>query len=467
MKPFSILFLLLIALPISVFAQPEGGGGALLHAAFICNDGTVWCSGNNNRGQLGDGGVSDQISPVQAIGLTGIVQVSTSYEHTVAAKNDGTVWTWGANDIGQLGNGSSADSNVPLQVIGLNNVVQVAAGRKFCLALKSNGTVWAWGANNHGQMGNPYYWAGNATPVPISGLSNIVDIAVGYNHSLAVDGNGDVWVWGKNHLAQLGLGHQDTLPFPIKIPGMANARKVSCGKNHSFVLKSDSTVWSWGGDNGGGELGLGPVGFVNTPQKIQTLSEITWIDGGLFHSFAIDKNGVTYGWGDNSNGQIGAANNLISNFDIPEVCMEHSENSPIFAELLFTIQYKTDGTIWSWGVNDHGQLGAGLLVNSISPVQVQVPCVGMVDISEQENVNEFLITPGMEQGIYQVSLSLYTPERIQYSIYNIDGQLIQTNKGMEINNTHQFSIDLRSTSKGIYLLQIQAGDEVITKKLVH
>src|SRR5436190_2245295 len=72
---------------------------------------------------------------------------------TIRRANWGTARAWGDNSAGQLGNGTTRGSTRPVQVIGLRQVVSIAAGSAHSLAVKGDGTVWAWGANSSGQLG--------------------------------------------------------------------------------------------------------------------------------------------------------------------------------------------------------------------------------------------------------------------------------------------------------------------------
>ena len=112
--------------------------------------------GNNAYGQLGDGTSTYRNTPVQVSGLTGIkiTAIAAGVSHTVALKNNGTVLAWGLNSSGQLGDGSTTDRNTPVPVIGLTNVIEISAGESHAAALKNDGTVWAWGSNGYGQLGD-------------------------------------------------------------------------------------------------------------------------------------------------------------------------------------------------------------------------------------------------------------------------------------------------------------------------
>jgi alpha-tubulin suppressor-like RCC1 family protein len=104
--------------------------------------------------------------------------------HTVVVKPDGTVWTWGTNGYGQLGDGTTTQRRVPTQVTTLSDIIAVAAGADHTLALEDDGTVWAWGNNGNGQLGDATTTS-RSSPVSL-GLTNIVAIAAGERHSLAV-----------------------------------------------------------------------------------------------------------------------------------------------------------------------------------------------------------------------------------------------------------------------------------------
>jgi alpha-tubulin suppressor-like RCC1 family protein len=181
------------------------GGGA--HSLALKSDGTVWAWGHGNQGQLGDGnfyttGNQGVATPIQVSGLSSVVAIAacrmTGSGYSLALKSDGTVWAWGAGYLGQLGDGNFYTTGnqgvaAPVQVSGLSAVVAIDGGRFHALALKSDGTVWAWGGGFIGQLGDGNFYTnpsgdlgGVATPVQVIGLSAVVAIAAGGDHSLAL-----------------------------------------------------------------------------------------------------------------------------------------------------------------------------------------------------------------------------------------------------------------------------------------
>jgi alpha-tubulin suppressor-like RCC1 family protein len=122
---------------------------------YLKNDGTVWASGRNQFGQFGNGTTSNfNTIPLQILGLTGITAISAGGGFSVFLKNDGTVWATGENGYGQLGDGTLVSKTTPVQVLGMTGITAVAVGTHHALFLKNDTTVWAVGHNNNGTLGD-------------------------------------------------------------------------------------------------------------------------------------------------------------------------------------------------------------------------------------------------------------------------------------------------------------------------
>ena len=113
-------------------------------ATCLVQDGTVFCAGGNDYGQLGDGSVGEW-SPGFRSSLTSAEVVRAADEHTCATRQDGTVWCWGNNGAGQLGTGDRVDSVLPRQVAGLRDITDFDIENMTNCAIRSDSTVWCWG----------------------------------------------------------------------------------------------------------------------------------------------------------------------------------------------------------------------------------------------------------------------------------------------------------------------------------
>ena len=276
------------------------------------------------RGQPGIGSKTSRNVPVRVSRLRdvmGIARIARWQPFSLAVREDGTVWTWGRNISDQTGGNS--EHTLPKQVRALNQAVAVAGGGRHALALKADGTVWAWGYNANGQAGDGKGAAFDAhssitiVPVEVSGLGDLVAIAGGGAHSLAVKADGTVWAWGFNQYGQLGNGSNADSYAPVQVPGLVNVIAAAGGEHHTLALKSDGTVWAWG-RNLHGELGNGTNTDSNVPVWVSGLSGVIAIApaSGANHSLALKADGTVWAWGYNASGQLGNGGKTDSNVPI-------------------------------------------------------------------------------------------------------------------------------------------------------
>jgi alpha-tubulin suppressor-like RCC1 family protein len=362
----------LLMSPISSSAQTIAGGRG--HSLVVCTDNTVRSFGLNDWGQLGNGTNNNSNVPVSVSSLNGITSVATGVEHSLALKNDGTVWGWGLNFSGQLGNGIQTSSNVPVQN-NLSNVIAISAGQYHSLSLKNDGTVWAWGNNNSGELGNGTGNGLSLVPVQVNNLINVIAISSGYSHNLALKSDGTVWAWGYNGYGQIGIGSLTPLfvTAPVQVSNFTDVIAIAGGYNHSLALKSDGTVLAWG-NNSSGQIGIGSntPSTVISPMQVSNLTNVIAIAGADGHSLALKNDGTVWAWGFNSQGQLGNGNNTESH--VPVQVSNLSGVAAIAAGRNHSLVRKNDGTVWTWGQNGTGQLGNGTLTNSNVPLQVTGLC---------------------------------------------------------------------------------------------
>jgi alpha-tubulin suppressor-like RCC1 family protein len=249
----------------------------LNYSLAIDSNGTLW-----SWGQL-DNGQDETNVPTQVLGMTNIIAIAAYGQEgggdpAVAVRADGTVWMWGMSGCDTYG-------FPPVQIAGLSNVVSVTAGNCQTFALMTNGTVYMWGN-------------GNEVPAPVSGLSNIVAICAGDIHTLALASNGIVWAWGYNDYGQLGDGGAENYSaVPVMVVGLTNVIAIAVGANHSLALDGGGQLWAWGDDEYE-QLGDGGVAYgVNLPMQVVGMTNIISIAAGTDASVAVDGNGNLWQWG--------------------------------------------------------------------------------------------------------------------------------------------------------------------------
>jgi alpha-tubulin suppressor-like RCC1 family protein len=225
--------------------------------------------GFNTYGQIGNGTSSQQNTPVAVSLPAPAVQVAGgSGDNSAAVLANGTLATWGRGYYGEIGNGTTSDAYSPVVVPGLTGITQVAIGGMHMLALDSSGRVWSWGSNGEGQLGNGTSSAipgSNPTPVPVPGLTSIIQISAGESYSLALRSDGTVWAWGDNSYGQLGDGNTTDKFLAEQVPGISGVAKVIAGWSTSYAIGAGGSLLAWG-SNGVGLLGNGTnTGFSVTP----------------------------------------------------------------------------------------------------------------------------------------------------------------------------------------------------------
>ncbi|MDB6028422.1 MAG: repeat domain protein [Verrucomicrobiales bacterium] len=248
----------------------------------LLSDHTVKSWGGNAQYQLADGTTTDRNTPVQVQAdsdyyfpgniLPGVVAVSAGYNHCLALRDVGDVFFWGNNTVWSHDRARVPTSN------SLPFMFAIAAGSDHDLSISSNGIVssgilagrtygdvYAWGRNLFGQVGNNSNVDQMFPGVLV--LSNIVAVAGGSSHSLALDTNGVVWAWGLNTYGQLARGEGPTAKTTSYVPVqtvLTNVVQISAGDSITMAVLADGSVAA-AGRLAYGALGLGVFDYVAEP----------------------------------------------------------------------------------------------------------------------------------------------------------------------------------------------------------
>ena len=283
----------------------------------------------------------------------------------------GSLRAWGENGFGELGTGNLINTNVITNVVGLGNVVAIASGDNHNLALLVDGTVWAWGYNGYGQLGNGTNTNSNI-PLKVPGLRGVTAIAASSNQSFALRSDGTLWGWGSNGNGALGLGHNINRNVPTQVLNndysvFGGVKQVAAGGDHTFAQKQDGSWWVWG-TNSAGQLGIGStVSPYYFPTPFNSLPGVSQLSAGYSHTLALKNDGTVYVWGDNTYGQLGLGNTQA--ISVP-VKINNNTYTAIGTGTYHSLATRSDATVWAWGYNSNGQLGNNSIAQSNIPVQV-------------------------------------------------------------------------------------------------
>lgn len=226
-----------VAAPVTVTKLP--GEVSLIaagraHSLAVVN-GRVYAWGDNAEGQLGrTPNTTRNPTPTLVPGLPAGVDWVAGGRDSSFAVADGALYAWGRNTYGQLGDGTTTRRVTPRQVVS-SGVVEVESGADHTVALRTNGTVASWGRNRYGQLGHSGTKR-KLVPTTVPGLSGISQVRVGRDHSLAI-GNGSVYAWGRNDGGQLGVSSPARRTAPASIPAAAGATDAGAGQVFTVVLR--------------------------------------------------------------------------------------------------------------------------------------------------------------------------------------------------------------------------------------
>lgn len=285
---------------------------------------------------------------------------------------------------------------------------RLAMGYFHTLLLRDDGSLWAWGENQYGQLGDGTT-TDRSQPVEIQAITGIKSVAAGRNHSIALKEDGTVWAWGNDTLVPtqvpglsgiIGIGSGDFQSFafdengniwtldsaqPVQVGQLEGVMAIAGGRYHTLALKNDRTVWAWG-DNYTGATGTGSQeGQYSSPVEIPGLNGIVQIDAMVDNSAVVKSDGTVWTFGQNQYGQLGdgTTETSFSPIQVPNL----NEVKTVAVAKYHMAVLKDDGSVWSWGFNGNGRLGNGTEEDSRIPVQaVNVSDISMFATGEWDTV---------------------------------------------------------------------------------
>jgi len=328
-----------------------------------------------------------------------VSQLSLGIDFTCALKTDGSVWCWGVNDHGQLGDGQPAGdfSASPRRVALPADFIatEIGAGEVHACALSDSGRVWCWGGGQSLQLGQGTAdITDHLTPVeavlpsqvlPIHGLS------VGAAHNCVVDAAQTVWCWGENDHREAGQDPElpcplgggteacQDVPVPTPVASNLSATSVVSGDEYSCAIDDLSQLRCWG-DNSLGELGIGTLTPGNSElAQMSGLGSFLTVDSdrgvpllalGAEHGCVV-AGGSVQCWGSNAAGQVGIGSKSASEPSPHYVEIAHSVIAGSMAKHTCSID-SDSGRAACWGANADGQLGLGHVEEALAPTDLAI-----------------------------------------------------------------------------------------------
>jgi len=406
------------------------GGG---HVLALRADGSLWGWGNNGNGQVGDATSGNtRLTPVPVSGAATWKSVAAGNSHSLGVRTDGSLWGWGQNSNGTVGDGTFTDRNVPTRSGSLSGWGTVAASG-HSTAEQACRALWGWGYAGQGALGTSLPGSHQPSPVRIYSPSALLSISPG---TTTIGGSVTVTGFAIADIATLTVNGAIVPPanitastatsFTFVVPGGAQTSGtitavVSCGNatvsiagptitqpqviSISPAVGGPGTVLTLNGNNLTGATSItfngvgGPVvttGFtvngagtqitgVVVPNGVATgavrvtttalgygaadtgfLTIPATLKAGDQFTASIHVDGTLWTNGLNNNGQLG--DNSTTQRNSP-VQVPGTTWQSVAAGNSNTLAIKADGTLWGWGWNAYGQLGDGTQTQRLAPVQ--------------------------------------------------------------------------------------------------
>ena len=317
----------------------------------------------------------------------GASYAGTAYTFAPAAAGAGDpmtaakTWAWGRNIRGALGTNDSDNSNLssPKQVPG---TTWGRLGRQSYYAqhysiVKTDNTLYTWGTNNNGALGTNQANPGLSSPVQVPGTTWAAT-ATGQHWTLAVKTNGTLWAWGgQGGTGALGQNNAVQYSSPVQIGSdtdwaFTNNGVIAVGRDHGLAIKQNGTLWAWGA-NSSGQLGKGdsvsPSVQYSSPVQVGSSTDWEFCAADVEKSLAINTSDELWTWGKNQHGQLGM-NMAASAYRSSPIQVPGSWKSACFGDDQ-GMGIRTNGTLFAWGNNNYGQCAQNSATPGYSsPIQI-------------------------------------------------------------------------------------------------
>jgi alpha-tubulin suppressor-like RCC1 family protein len=347
------------------------------HTCYVNRHGKASCWGENSRGQLGLGAVTDATQPSPVHGNDVFVSISAGFEHTCAITTNARAMCWGDDSSGQLGLKPSVPDDyppggphfdAPVSVFGDLRFRAVSAGQDHTCGLTTNGQAYCWGDNEYGQLGTGSKDS-SPVPAPVAGGHTFASVHAGTLFSCGIENTGALFCWGVNSLGQLGDGSFINRSLPVPVGNKLKFTSVSTGDGHACGVATNGRSYCWG-DNASGQLGIDSA--QKSPAPVAVTSDLTFkaVYAGRRVTYAITPTGRAYSWGDGIDELALSDTQAPVNVPVPVMGTDALTFKSLSLRFAHACGLTVTGELYCWGVNSHGQLGNGSKETRLRPTLV-------------------------------------------------------------------------------------------------
>jgi alpha-tubulin suppressor-like RCC1 family protein len=345
-------------------------------AGFTCalrRDGTAFCWGSNDHGELGSGTRGGSLSPVPVSTALKFASVSAGWSYACALTIAGAPYCWGdaqPDDVGPVP-GNLIERRVPILVVADLTFSSLSAGFQHACGVTGAGVAYCWGENDDGQLGNGSTSASIA-PVRVATSVTFRSVSAGLNHSCGLATDGAAYCWGDGRLGALGAGDRASHDRPVSVAGDLRFSTLSAGNLYTCAVTTTGAAYCWG-RNDSGELGDGTTTQAVAPRAVsgghrfRTVSAKRATGRSVTCGLTVNAAALCWGWESEALGQL----------EIPGTRPAPVVGALVFGSLSVGFSHVcgivTSGGIYCWGDDRHGQLGDGATAARVTPGLVPIP----------------------------------------------------------------------------------------------
>lgn len=304
--------------------------------------------------------------------------------HILALDSSGNVWTWGSNHRGES-IPAKDEPRILVPEIAFENALFIAAGQQFSMAIDENSSLYAWDDNREKQV---FVSADEKVLLPTLLMENVLYADACDTLAACVTKNGECYFWGggmdQTLLSENTVKCEVGKDFAVWLTKdgqvyeyssgkskrmLENAKDISASGESRYALTDDGTLYAWGASTSDGRLAMaGGTKHVETPEPICKNTNISSLNAGLTLSGFLTEANELHLWGTlysyasvlDEAGTVQAAlvDGALLSYGSEPIRLYENVKSVAIGDAFIALLLAS-GDVYTWGSNDHGQLGTG------------------------------------------------------------------------------------------------------------